>query len=313
MPASDVVFAVLCTASHWSQARACLASLRRHAPDVGLAFLAVDGFDPGERETLGAERLDPAECVDVEILAAMRARYSPMALSCALKPCLIGALLRRGTPIVHYVDADTLFFADPAPLTRFMAAHDVALTPHCLTPIPDDGYLPSMLTILRAGVHNAGYVGVANTEGGRAFVAWWADRLREHGQYAPADGLNHDQRWLDLAPSLFPGTGLQRHPGANVAYWNLHERIPTRRADGGYDVGGEPLLFYHFSGWSPREPERVSRHSQRHVAAPGSALAGILAHYADNVGPPADPEQRETTPVSAKAIGLWLRTVFARR
>ncbi len=45
----------------------------------------------------------------------------------------------------------------------------------------------------------------------------------------------------------------------NVAYWNLGPRRLTA-SGGGYLVNGEPLTFFHFSGYDPRRPWLLSRH-----------------------------------------------------
>ena len=58
-----------------------------------------------------------------------------------------------------------------------------------------------------------------------------------------------DQRWVDFAPSFFDHFIL-KDPTYNVAYWNLHER-DLEWTDGRYLVNGQPLTFFHFSGFVP--------------------------------------------------------------
>jgi len=48
-----------------------------------------------------------------------------------------------------------------------------------------------------------------------------------------------------------------------VAYWNLPHRPLTRDDGGEYHAAGEPLRFFHFSGYSPEEPQVISKHQTR--------------------------------------------------
>ena len=54
-----------------------------------------------------------------------------------------------------------------------------------------------------------------------------------------------------------------RHPGYNVAYWNLPHRKISRDGAGQYLVNGEPLKFFHFSGFDPKLPSLISKHQSR--------------------------------------------------
>ena len=82
------------------------------------------------------------------------------------------------------------------------------------------------------------------------FLKWMQSRLYEHCLNDLPSGLYVDQKWLDLAPSFFPGFGLIRDDTANVAYWNLHER-PIEFKDGSFHTSGKPIKFFHFSGYRP--------------------------------------------------------------
>lgn len=197
----------------------------------------------------------------------------------ALKPLALSALAAEGLDRVHYIDSDVRFLADAAPLDAALTDADVLLTPHYLDPFPDDGHRPRVLTLLRGGAFNAGYAGVRNTPGGLAFLRWWADHVRRFGDLEPRKGMSGDQRWLDLAPALFPGCRVLRHPGANVAYWNLHERR-IAETPAGWTSNGEPLLFFHFSGFDPMEPLALSKYQDRVDVRGDAGLSKLLQAYA---------------------------------
>jgi hypothetical protein len=270
------VYCTIATRSHAPATLACLDSLRRHAPGAELVLLTIGdvGALPPTIHAIAVE-----SCIPDEVLRGMRARYSTAELCFAAKPYLLAHLLQAGAAQVHYIDGDCLAFSSLAPLAAQLASADILLTPHALTPIPDDGRTPAPITLLRAGVFNAGYVGVRNSVEGLRFAHWLADMTREHAHNDPDRGMCGDQRWLDLVPALFSGVAICRHPGANVAYWNLHERALARDADGRFTANGEPLLFFHFSGYRPRRADALSVHQNRHAVVAGTALAQLLDEY----------------------------------
>jgi hypothetical protein len=121
---------------------------------------------------------------------------------------------------------------------------------------------------------------------GRPFLRWWSDHLRRDCvNWSPADAWRFvDQRWLDLAVNFFSFEVL-RDRGANVAYFNLGTRTLEREGDA-HLVDGEPLRFFHFSGFDPAVPEQVSKHqgpTPRVDATRLPALARLCADYAERL------------------------------
>ena len=102
---------------------------------------------------------------------------------------------------------------------------------------------------LKHGVYNLGFLAVRMTEQGRAFIAWWAERLRHFCYDDIPNGLFTDQRWIDLAPAFFDDIAIVRDPQYNVATWNLTHRRAQGRAPYDIRINGRPLVFYHFSGF----------------------------------------------------------------
>jgi hypothetical protein len=138
------------------------------------------------------------------------------------------------------------------------------------------------VTILRAGSFNAGFVAVSESPEARSFLEWWASRTAHWGFVAPERGYQGDQKWLDLAPSLFRGVVALRDPGSNVGAWSLHARRVERGA-AGLTVNGSPLAFFHFSGFDPDDPSRLSRYQNRVRLEDHPAVAELAADFARRI------------------------------
>jgi glycosyltransferase involved in cell wall biosynthesis len=61
---------------------------------------------------------------------------------------------------------------------------------------------------------------------------------------------------------MYENIAILKHPGYNVAYWNLVQRLLTRHPEG-YRVNGQPLAFFHFSGLNILAPENLSKYQNR--------------------------------------------------
>ena len=122
--------------------------------------------------------------------------------------------------------------------------------------MPRDGRMVDETSILAAGIYNLGFIAVGGSPTG--FLEYWKQRLRFECIVAPERMRFVDQRWLDFAPGMFE-VAVLRDPAYNVAYWNLdHRRL--RWSGSRYEVDGEPLRFFHFSGYKPDAPHLLSHH-----------------------------------------------------
>ena len=113
------------------------------------------------------------------------------------------------------------------------------------------------------------------------FLDWFENRLPNS-----KEGFDScDQIWLNLVPVLFEGVAVVSNLGVNVGWWNFHERHISKRNDGSYWVGAQPLHSLHLSHWSPKNPDICSCHypeikgSQEWIE-----LAGQYADLCKNYG-----------------------------
>ncbi len=203
-------------------------------------------------------------------------------LSTAVKPFVLRHLLQRGYDRAYYFDPDIEVYAPLDPVTRPLASADVALTPHTTEKIPLDGRQPDEIVLLRAGAYNLGFIGVARTPAALEMLDWWAERLERYCVNDVEQGLFTDQKWIDLVPGMVERVAIVRDRGCNVAYWNLH----ARRVDPAGEprlTSGEPIVFFHFSGFNVRVPGRLSKYQNRIDVADEPGLAALLAGYAQRV------------------------------
>ncbi|HTW97710.1 MAG TPA: glycosyltransferase family 4 protein [Acidimicrobiales bacterium] len=195
--------------------------------------------------------LDPHEA------RRMAAIYNVTELSTALKPWLLRALLDRWWDPVLYLDPDIRVFAPLDDLAAQAARHGIVLTPHVVAPLPRDGKSKSETEILGSGIYNLGFIAVSSAAG--EMLDFWMVRLARECRVAPEDMRFTDQRWVDFVPGIWD-VAIDRSPAYNVAYWNLDHRELTFDDAKGYRVNGEPLAFFHFSGYDPRMPWMLSKH-----------------------------------------------------
>ena len=162
-----------------------------------------------------------------------------------------------------YLDPDIVVYQPLDELFDLLQSHSVILTPHLTDFLPDDGRQPDNVQILRAGTNNLGFLALRRSERVLQLVDWWCQQLYDRCRVALADGMFVDQKWMDLALSCVELSTLLRHPGYNAAYWNLPHRQISRDSAGQYLVNGEPLKFFHFSGFDPEVPAEISKHQTR--------------------------------------------------
>jgi glycosyltransferase involved in cell wall biosynthesis/SAM-dependent methyltransferase len=267
-----------------AHARVLAESFRAIHPDGTCSVLVIDDptgyIDPAE-EPFELLTIDQIGLPDAERMAAY---YDVMELSTAVKPWLLRTLLDRpGVEAVAYLDPDIRVFDSLEEIDRRAREHDVVLTPHFTKPLPRDGRKPSEEDILIAGSYNLGFIALGDGETAGALLDWWSERLENDCLNDPENGHFVDQRWIDLAPGLWPGIDVLRNTTYNIAYWNLPTRTLEDDGSGGYRVDGESLRFFHFSGFDPRRPTELSKHQNRIRVATDPALTRICREYADEL------------------------------
>ena len=144
--------------------------------------------------------------------------------------------------LVTYLDADLMFFSSPDPIYEELGECAIFVTEHRFPEHLKDS--------IKYGRFNVQCQAFRNDEVGlkclhrwrKQCLVWCYDRL-ENGRFA-------DQKYLDEWPELYGGSlVISQHPGIGVAPWNITS-LAIRSQEGEITVASEPLVFYHFAGFS---------------------------------------------------------------
>jgi hypothetical protein len=266
-------------------ARVLFASLREHHPDFSRHLVLCDRpegyFDPAQEdfEVLLAEDLP------IERFRHVAFKYNLLELNTAVKPFAARLLFERhGLDALIYLDPDIKVYRPMGELLRALEDNDVVLTPHLTEPLEDDGRQPSELVMLQSGAYNLGFIALRAGEPARRLLAWWGRHCYDQCRNAQEEGLFVDQKWIDLVPGFFDRVCILRHPGYNAAYWGLPHRPISRDAEGRFYAAGQPLAFYHFSGFDPLGEHALSKFTDSHdLSSAGAAMRELCADYRGGV------------------------------
>lgn len=260
-----------------AQAYTLYDSILAHHPDAAFAVALCD--EVGDFDLNGFPfRVIPLDCLGIDGFAQMVARYSITELNTAIKPFVFNYLHEEapGAPVVYF-DPDILVTSPLEELVAMLdAGADCVLTPHMIE--PSEWAEMHEGRILQFGIYNLGFVALRATPEVQRICRWWGRRLQTECVIDLSRGLFVDQKWADLFPAFIEKTHILRHPGYNVAYWNLSHRRITH-ANGVWRVNDLPLRFFHFSGSVLSEPTVFSRHSSFFVKGGLRALDDLFNDY----------------------------------
>lgn len=250
MRSGTAVFSVA-SGSHLARVKTLMASIAQHQPDWARFLVLSDRVEDSFVSSGEEFEVVAAESLSIPGFRRMSFQYTPVELACSLKPSGFKYLLDLGFERVVYLDSDIFVYGPMVEVGRALDDHDIVLVPHSTEPMPDDGKQPSDQNIVFHGTYNAGFVGLRRSASADSLLEWWGNRLQDDCRAEPATGVFLDQKWLDLVPVLMTSSLVLKNQGYNVAYWNLHDRPISRDAKGIVRAAGEPLVFVHFSGFSP--------------------------------------------------------------
>ncbi len=252
----------ICSRNYLAYALTLRASLLAASP--GAAFTIFLADEPVEGDA-PCDNIIPVAEIGLPDLRDMAFRYTVMEFNTAIKPFCFEYLFDRcGAEVAIYLDPDILVFKPLDHITSALeSGAEAVLTPHVTAPPEDDGKRPDALDLLRSGTYNLGFAAFANKPEARAFIRWWTKRCETDCVCDLSRGLFVDQKFAEFVPSFVGRTEILRHPGYNMAYWNLTQRPIDRSTDGTWTAAGESMRFFHFSGVVPGDASIFSKHQNR--------------------------------------------------
>lgn len=256
----------ICAKNYLSFARTLTDSFLRFHPEAKMFVLLLDKadgyFDPKKEKF---EVVEIEELKNVKNLKSFIFKYDIIGLNTAIKPFVAEHLFKKyKIEKLIYFDTDILVFDRLQKVVDLLESRNIVLIPHIVTPLLDESKTPSERTFLLSGSYNLGFIALSNTSETLRFLKWWQEKTYDGAVNKVEVGLFRDQKPVDLVPSLFDGVGVFKDISYNVAYWNLHERNQFEKKGGKYFVNGKPIVFFHYSGYSPDEPEKISKYQNRY-------------------------------------------------
>ncbi|WP_336975218.1 glycosyltransferase [Sphingobium aromaticiconvertens] len=239
---------------------------------------------------VGAKNFYPEKCqiletreLEIPDFPGFAFRYDIMEMNTAAKPYMFLHLFDLGYDRVVYFDPDIKVYREITPVFEaFDAGARAVFTPH-LTEPAETATPPDDITIMRAGIYNLGFAAFRRSEGVEEVLRWWARRLRYQCINAQDDGIFVDQKFMDLVPGFLPDVTILRNTTLNAAYWNLFQRHLEENGEEDWLVDGDPLIFFHFSGYDPRNSQQLSKHTAMFSENNGEALLSLLHDYKNDL------------------------------
>jgi len=151
------------------------------------------------------------------------------------------------------------------PLTQLFETLDnynMVLTPHILTSSDSNQNVPQESSFLATGIFNLGFIAIKRSEETLRFLNWWKEKLLYQGYARHESHLFFDQKWINFAPVFFESVYVEKHRGYNMAPWNLHERVLSKKNEIFFVNEIVPLVFYHFSSYKTVNPDQISLHTK---------------------------------------------------
>lgn len=267
-------------ANYIPKAKVLATSLKHHNPDVFFVLCLIE-------RTIHLAACDPifdavitARELGIKNFESFMFKYFLVEASTAVKGYLFKELLRRYPREDEFVclDPDILVTGPFVELSEIIKAHNIILTPHLCKPEESEdleAIMDNEICSLQHGVFNLGFLAIKRSEESRRFVDWWTSRLHKFCYADIPRGLWTDQRWIDLAPCFF-NVFIFKHPGYNVAPWNLSQRHITQNDKGELFVNGYPLRFFHFTGFDSGANEAMIR---KYCPNKNSPVYGLRDQY----------------------------------
>lgn len=277
---NDIAIFTIASTNYVGYARTLMFSLREQHPDADLVLVLADELEG--RLDPAAEPFQIVEAASLEIpgFQRMAFRYDIVEFNTAVKPFGFRHLLGLGYKKAIYLDPDILLYHHLGELFQLLDHYSIVVTPHMTMPLPTgDDCSPSEQDCLQSGIYNLGFIALSASPDALGFCDWWCDKCLTDCYCEIETGLFVDQKWINFITAYWSSVHVLRHLGYNMAYWNLHER----RMEGKLVNGEVPLVFFHFSGITVNDLNRISKYQNRFTLSERQDVAGLFRDYCERL------------------------------
>lgn len=178
---------------------------------------------------------------------------------------------------VVFIDGDIYTYNNYNDLQENLEHSSILVIPHITKPLPNDNYLPAHNTLALAGNYNTGMW--AASQEGLDFIKWWKLQTSLYPIMSPGNGFFNEQGWLRFAADFDSNTKIFRHPGYNVAYWNIKQR-KLEIKDNIWYIDNKKLTTIHFSGLNKEtNPSQMSFYQNRYLLDENDLAYSLYSSY----------------------------------
>lgn len=263
---SNKIAFTLCSNNYLAQAKVLAESFLHFHPEFEFVIGLVDECD-SEVDYTFFEPATTLKVSDINIngFEDLNKKYNIVELNTAVKPFYFSYLFEnKKADKIIYLDPDIMVFSRFVEVINLSDEKNIILTPQACSPI-DDGFAPSDINLLGTGIFNLGFIALSSYYNVSGFLNWWQERIVKYGFARLNENMFYDQLLINLVPVFFDNYFILKHPGYNMAAWNMHERTITYLSDEEIVVNTNyHLRFFHYSGYKLNKPEVLCSYSQRY-------------------------------------------------
>lgn len=239
-------FCTLFDSNYLSRGLALYRSLSAVCPSFHLYVVTFDNKCYEYLDKAGLPCLTPISLKEFEDeqLLTIKPTRSAAEYCWTCTPSVVLYCIRQfNLPSCTYIDADMLFYQDPAVLLDEMGDRSILISEHRYTKDYDQARI--------SGIYCVQFMCFRNDPRGMKALGWWRERCLEWCYARVEDGKFGDQKYLDDWLQRFEGVHVLQHPGGGLAPWNI-QQYAVYEKDGRpwikalKDQQTAPVIFFHF-------------------------------------------------------------------
>lgn len=239
-------------------------SLKRNCQEFSLYILCMDGetYDLLKKLNLENVILVPLSEFEDEELARIKNTRSLGEYCWTCTASLVLYLLKKyqDLEMMSYLDADLLFFSDPAPIFEELGNGSILITEH--------NFSKEFKRLAAYGKYNVQFVVFRNDRNALEALERWRTQTIDWCYSRGGDKKGGDQIYLNDWPERFKGVHVLQNNKLCLAPWSA-DQYRVDKKDGSIYVEGVKLVFYHFHSFD------INAENKFHLAA-GSYRVGRM-------------------------------------